>query len=99
MCYLRQVWAIVVKDIAAELHTREIVSSMLIFAILATLIFSFALDLRGAVARAAAPGALWTIIVFGGTLGLSRSLVREQQTGGIEGLLAAPMERTAIFFG
>ena len=83
----------------AELHTREMVSAMLIFSVLAMLIFSFALDLRGAMARAAAPGVLWATVAFAGTLGLSRSLAREQQTGCIDGLLLAPMDRSAIFFG
>jgi heme exporter protein B len=63
------------------------------------LIFSFALDLRGAVANAAAPGVLWATIVFAGTLGLSRSMTREQQTGGMEGLLLAPAERAVIWSG
>ncbi|MBN1877699.1 MAG: heme exporter protein CcmB, partial [Anaerolineae bacterium] len=97
--YLRQIWAIVRKDIAAELHTREIVNAMFVFAVLALLIFSFAFDLRGAMARAAVPGVLWVTIVFAGTLGLSRALAREQQTGGMEGLLLAPVDRGAIFFG
>lgn len=97
--FFRPVWAIVAKDIAAELHTREIFSAMFVFAVLALLIFSFALDLRGALAQAAAPGVLWATIAFAGTLGLSRSMAREQQTGGIEGLLLAPVDRAAIFFG
>jgi heme exporter protein B len=97
--FVRKVWAIVVKDVAAELHTREMVSAMLVFSVLALLIFSFALDLRGAMARAAAPGVLWTAVAFAGTLGLSRSFVREQQTGCIDGLLLAPVDRSAIFFG
>ncbi len=97
--FFRKVWAIVVKDIVAELHTREMVSAMLVFSVLALLIFSFALDLRGAVARAAAPGVLWATVAFAGTLGLSRSLAREQQSGCIDGLLLAPMDRSAIFFG
>jgi heme exporter protein B len=97
--FLAKVWAIVVKDVAAELHTREMVSAMLVFAVLSLLIFSFALDLRGAVARAAAPGVLWATVAFAGTLGLSRSLAREQQTGCIDGLLLAPVDRSAIFFG
>lgn len=96
---MRQIWAIIKKDIAAELHTKEILSAMFVFAILSLLIFSFALDLRGAVARAAAPGVLWTTVAFAGTLGLSRAMAREQQGGGLEGLLLAPMERTVIFFG
>jgi heme exporter protein B len=97
--FLRKVFAIVDKDIAAELHTKEMISSMLVFSALALLIFSFALDLRGEVAEAAAPGVLWATIAFSGTLGLSRSMAREQQTGCIDGLLLAPVDRTAIFFG
>ncbi len=99
MKYLSRVWAILVKDVAAELATREIVSAMLVFSLLALFVFSFALDLQGAVARAAAPGVLWATAAFAGTLGLSRSLAREQQTGCIDGLLLAPVDRSAIFFG
>jgi len=97
--FLAKVWVIVVKDVAAELHTREMVSAMLVFAVLSLLIFSLALDLRGAVARAAGPGVLWVTVAFAGTLALSRSLAREQQSGCIDGLLLAPMDRSAIFFG
>jgi heme exporter protein B len=99
LLFLRQVWAIVLKDIAAEFHTREIISAMLVFAMLALLIFSFALDLRGDLARAAAPGVLWATLAFAGTLGLNRALAREQQSGCIDGLLLAPAERSAILLG
>lgn len=96
---LRQIGAILAKDLAAELHTREILSAMAVFAITAVLTFSFALDLRGATAEAAAPGVLWTTIAFTGTLGLSRSLAREQESGGISGLMLASEDRTVIFVG
>lgn len=99
MSYLRKVLAIVHKDVAAEVHTKEIVSAMLVFSALVLLIFSFALDLRGEMAEAAAPGVVWVTVVFAGTLGLSRSLAREQQGGCIDGLLLAPVDRSAIFFG
>jgi len=99
LSFLRKVWAIFARDIAAELHTREMVSAMLVFSVLALLTFSFALDLRGEMARAAAPGVLWVTVAFAGTLGLSRSLAREQQSGCIDGLLLAPVDRSAIFFG
>jgi heme exporter protein B len=97
--FLRKVLVIVDKDIAAELHTKEMVSAMLVFSGLALLIFSFALDLRGEMAEVAAPGVLWTTIAFAGTLGLSRSLAREQQGGCTDGLLLAPVDRSVIFFG
>ncbi len=93
------VWAILSKDLTTELHTREIISAMVVFAILALFIFSVTLDLRGSLARAAAPGVLWSTIAFTGMLGLSRSLVREYQTGGIEGVRAAPVDPVAIFLG
>ncbi|MFQ6101293.1 MAG: heme exporter protein CcmB [Anaerolineae bacterium] len=99
LSFLYKVWAIVIKDIAAELHTREMISAMLVFSMLALFIFSFALDLRGAMARVTAPGVLWATVAFAGTLGLSRSLAREQQTGCIDGLMLAPVDRSAIFFG
>lgn len=99
MSFLRKVLAIVKKDIAAEVHTKEMVSAMLVFSVLQLLIFSLALDLRGEMATAAAPGVLWATIVFAGTLGLSRSLAREERNGCIDGLLMAPMDRSAIFLG
>jgi heme exporter protein B len=99
LSFLRKVLAIVHKDVVAELHTKEMISAMLVFSVLALLIFSFALDLRGETAEAAAPGVLWTTVAFAGTLGLSRSLAREQQSGCIDGLLLTPVDRTAVFFG
>lgn len=99
MSFVSKVLAIVCKDLSAELHTKEVISAMLVFSTLTLLIFSFALDLRGAMAEAAAPGVLWTTIAFAGTLGLSRSMAREEQSGCIDGLLLAPVDRTAIFFG
>lgn len=99
MGYAVKVWAIVRKDLAAELHTREIVSAMLVFAVLALLVFSFALDLQGRAAVAATPGVLWATVTFAGTLGLSRSMAREQSSGCLDGLLLAPVDRSAIFFG
>lgn len=99
MAFIRKIWVIVLKDLAAELHTRELLSAMLVFAVLMVLIFSFALDLRGVAAREAAPGVLWATIIFAGTLGLSRSMDREQRTGGLDGLLLAPVDRSAIYCG
>lgn len=97
--FLGQVLAIVEKDIAAEVHSKELVSAMLVFSALALMIFSFTLDLRGEMAEAAAPGVLWATVAFAGTLGLSRSLAIEELNGCIDGLLLAPMDRSAVFFG
>lgn len=99
MTSLRQIWAIVAKDLTAELHTKEMVSAMGLFGVLSVLIFSFSLDLSGSVARASAPGVLWVTVTFAGILGLNRSLSREGQHGGLDGLMLAPMDRSTIFAG
>ena len=99
MSYLRKILAIVIKDVSAELRTREMVSSMLVFSLLVILIFNFAFDLRADNQRTLAPGVLWVAIAFGGMLGLSRSFIVEKDRGSIEGLLLAPMDRSAIFLG
>jgi len=45
------------------------------------------------------PGILWVAITFAGTLGLNRSFVIEQDKGSLAGLLLAPVDRSAIYFG
>ncbi len=99
MSYLNKVRAIVWKDVRAELRTKDILSSMLVFSFLTVLIFQFAFDLRASVIQLVLPGVLWIAITFAGVLGLNRSFVLEQDRGSMEGLLMAPMDRSAIYFG
>jgi heme exporter protein B len=101
MAYLRKVAAIVWKDIVAELRTKEMFSTMFVFAVLVIVIFNFAFDLRisGERVRQVAPGALWVAFAFAGILGLNRAFVAEKDRGCLEGLLLAPMDHTAIYFG
>ncbi len=99
MSFLRKVLAIVWKDVRAELRTKDILSSMLVFAGLSVLIFQFAFDLRADNVRLVLPGVLWIAITFAGVLGLNRSFILEQDRGSLEGLLLAPVDRSAIYFG
>jgi heme exporter protein B len=99
MPYLRKVFAIVAKDVATELRTREMLSSMFVFSLLVILIFNFAFDLRAENQRTLAPGVLWVAIAFAGMLGLSRSFIMEKDRGSMEGLLLTPVDRSAIYLG
>ncbi len=101
MRYLRKVWAIVWKDIVAELRTKEMFSAMFVFAVLVVVVFNFAFDLRvsGERVRQVAPGALWVAFAFSGVLGLNRAFAMERDRGCLEGLLLAPVDHTAIYFG
>jgi len=93
------VLAIVQKDLAVELRTREMLSSMFVFALLVIVIFNFAFELRVENVRQVAPGVLWVTFTFAGMLGLNRSFVLEKDKGCLEGLLLCPVDRTAIYFG
>jgi heme exporter protein B len=100
MNYLRKVLAIVWKDIIAELRTKEMFSAMFVFAVLVIVIFNFAFELRGVDrVREAAPGILWVAFTFAGVLGLNRAFVLEKDRGCLEGLLLAPVDHTAVYFG
>ena len=97
--FLRKVLAIVHKDIIAELRTKEMFSSMFVFALLVIVIFNFAFELRVANVKQVAPGVLWVTFTFAGMLGLNRSFILEKDRGCLEGLLLAPVDRSAIYFG
>jgi heme exporter protein B len=101
MNYLHKILAIVWKDIVAELRTKEMFSAMFVFAVLVIVVFNFAFDLRvsGEQVRSVAPGALWVAFAFSGILGLNRAFVLEKDRGCLEGLLLAPVDHTAIYFG
>jgi heme exporter protein B len=59
MNYLNKVAAIIAKDVAAELRTREMLSSMGVFSILVIIVFNFALELTERNISNGHAGALW----------------------------------------
>jgi len=97
--YLKAIGAIVWKDLASELRSRELISAMLVFALLVILIFNFAIELQPNLRSTITPGVLWVTFAFAGTLGLNRSMAVEKDRGCLDGLLLAPVDRSAIYFG
>ena len=97
--YLRALSAVIWKDLAAELRSRELIGAMLVFALLVILIFNFALELDLRTRGTITAGVLWVTFAFAGTLGLNRSMAIEKDRGCLDGLLLAPVDRSAIYFG
>ncbi|MDP6657889.1 MAG: heme exporter protein CcmB [Nitrospinaceae bacterium] len=97
--YFSRVAAIVWKDFVTELKTRELFSSMFIFALLVIIIFVFSINLSIVKASEVGPGILWVAFLFAGTLGLNRSFMLEKENGCLQGLLLAPVDRTVLYFG
>jgi heme exporter protein B len=97
--FFKAVAAVVWKDLRAEFRSRELFSAMLVFSLLIILIFNFALELDIKTRQSVTAGVLWATFAFAGTLGLNRSMAIEKDRGCLDGLLLAPVDRSAIYFG
>jgi len=97
--FIKAVGAVVWKDLRAEFRSRELFSAMLVFSLLIILIFNFALELDVKTRQSVTAGVLWSTFAFAGTLGLNRSMAIEKDRGCLDGLLLAPVDRSAIYFG
>jgi len=96
---MRNIIAILYKDIIIELRTKELLSAMFTFALLLLVIFNFAFSLSTELIKFAAPAILWVSFTFAGVLGLSRSFAIEKEGNSIMGLLLTPVDRSVLFFG
>ena len=92
-------WLIARKDLAIEFRTRTAFFSAVVFALLGLVIFYFAWDPTAVTTTDLAPGVLWVIFTFSGLLGLHRSFGVEMADHAIDGVLASPVSREAVFLG
>jgi heme exporter protein B len=99
MEYLRQLYAIIWKDVVVELRTRERVAAMGGFTVLVGILFNYAIDPSVVEPQAIAAGLIWLTIVFGGMLGLGRTFSLEEEEGAFQGILLSPIPRDAIYLG
>ena len=81
------------------MRTRELFSSMFVFALIVSVLFNFTLDLTATQVNDVAAGLLWLIFAFAGVLGLNRVFVSETEGATLSGLLIAPIDRAAVFLG
>ncbi len=95
----RQFKAILRKDLIRELRTREMIISMILFVLLAMIIFHYAFGVRENVDLTYFTGGmLWVTFIFAMLLGLNRSFAQEKDERCLDGLLLCPVDRVTIFF-
>lgn len=97
--YLGTIFEILRKDIQVEWRGRQGIPVMLVFSLLIVFLFNFALQLSPELEAGLTAGLLWVSLAFASTLGLNRSISLERETRALDGLLLAPADRSAIFFG
>ena len=93
------VFTIAWKDILLEVRTKDIVVSVLVFALLVVVVFNFSLNVTPRVVDELAPGILWVAFAFAGVLAMNRAFSVEKDKGTLEGLLLAPVSRDSIYLG
>jgi heme exporter protein B len=99
MAFLRLVGVIMVKDLRAELRTKEAVNASLSFALVVLVLFSFAFDPDEDTMRLMSGGLLWIVFAFAGTLLLNRSFARELPNDCLDALISAPIPGSALLLG
>ena len=93
---IRAAGAILRKDVALELRAKESVPAMTLFTLTVYVLFHFGLD-RDSLDGELASGVLWVTLLLAAVIAVSRLFAAEREQGGIEGLLLAPVDRTALF--
>lgn len=95
--YLSAMGAVIRKDLLLEFRTRERLTSMGAFAVLAGVLFSYSLDPTRVRPDDVASGFIWLTIVFGGLLGVGRTFALEEEEGAMQGVLLSPIPRDAFY--
>jgi heme exporter protein B len=83
------------KDLRLELRARDTLPAMLLFVLAILVVFHFALP--DGSSQLAELGLLWVAILFTALLGLGRAFVAEREQGLLDGLVLAPVDRSAIW--
>jgi heme exporter protein CcmB len=92
-------WAVAWKDLQVELRSREILYTMVFFAAVLVVVQAFSYPAKSELLIRVAPGMLWVVVMFAGTIGLGRAFDRERENDTMRALLLVPAPRLAVFLG
>lgn len=96
---LRLAVAIAAKDIRLELRSRTALLSAIVFSALVLVVFNFARDPTALAAIDLAPSVLWITFAFGAVIALNRAFYVERENAALDGILLAPVPRSALYVG
>jgi heme exporter protein B len=93
---IRSAATILRKDLLLESRTRETVPAMALFSLTVFVLFHFGLD-RDSLDGSLASGVLWVTLLLAAVLGVNRVFAAEREQAGLDGILLAPIDRTALW--
>jgi len=97
--FLRVALSVAWKDLRVEYRSKTALVSAIAFAALVLVIFNFARDAAAVSREMLAPSVLWITFSFSGVIALNRSFALERENAALDGLLLAPVSRSALFLG
>jgi heme exporter protein B len=99
MGVLRGARLLAIKDLRIELRTRDVLSSVGLFALLVVVVASFSFPTTGEHRDLVAAGLLWMALLFAMLLGIGRGVGIEHEDACIDALVTSPVPRESIFLG
>src|SRR5246500_2579896 len=90
-------WINVVKDLRLEWRSRDVFNSMMFFALVVVVVFSFAFEREDS--RPVMGGLIWVAFLFSTTMALNQSWARELRNGVLDAYRVSPAPAEALFLG
>lgn len=96
---LRVLWVLVAKDFRLESRNRDVVLSVVLFAVLVIALFAISIGTSRSVADVVGAGVLWAGFAFSGVIGLARSASHEREGGSVSLVMLAPVSPDLLWLG
>jgi heme exporter protein B len=86
------------KDLRLEWRSKDAINSMLFFALLVVVIFSFSFELTPEESRNIAGGLIWVALLFAAVVALNQTWARELRNNVLDAYRIAPAPLESLFF-
>jgi heme exporter protein B len=97
MSFTRLAWRNVAKDLRLEWRSRDVFNSMMFFALVVVVVFSFAFERDES--KPVMGGLIWVAFLFSTTMALNQSWARELRNGVLDAYRVSPAPAEALFLG
>src|SRR6478752_10783470 len=97
MSIAKLTWINVSKDLRLEWRSRDVFNSMMFFALVVVVVFSFSFEREDS--RPVMGGLIWVAFLFSTTMALNQSWARELRNGVLDAYRVSPAPAEALFLG
>jgi heme exporter protein B len=97
MSIAKLTWINITKDLRLEWRSRDVFNSMMFFALVVVVVFSFSFEREDS--RPVMGGLIWIAFLFSTTMALNQSWARELRNGVLDAYRVSPAPAEALFLG